>query len=128
MDSSYIHRASVIGSFCRESGAIEGSHFKLDVEQSTALYPLYCQEINKQREIIALDRQGIQEERPESPTVTPPGVRVNNTRYINSSQGTSSNIGCPQWHLYPPFQAHSATPVCTGIRQNSLLFEAGLSL
>ena len=25
--------------------------------------------------------------------------------------------GWPQWHIYPPFQAHSATQVCTGIRQ-----------
>ena len=33
--------------------------------------------------IIALDKQGTQQPRPESPTVTPPGVRVN-TRYITS--------------------------------------------
>ena len=43
--------------------------------------------IKKQREIIALDRQGTQQQRPESSTVTPPGVRVN-TRYINSTKGT----------------------------------------
>ena len=35
-----------------------------------------------------LDRQGTQQQRPESPTVTPPGVWVN-TRYINSTKGTS---------------------------------------
>ena len=45
--------------------------------------------INNQREIIALDRQGTLQERPESPAITPPGERVN-TRYINSANGTSS--------------------------------------
>ena len=40
-------------------------------------------------EIIALDRQGTQQQRPDSPAVTPPGVRVN-TRYKNSTKGTSS--------------------------------------
>ena len=39
--------------------------------------------ITKQREIIALDRQETHQQRPESPTVTPPCMRVN-TRYINS--------------------------------------------
>ena len=33
--------------------------------------------------MIALDRQGTQQQRPESPAVTPPGMRVN-TRYVNS--------------------------------------------
>ena len=33
--------------------------------------------------------------------------------------------GCPQWHIYPPFQAHSATQVCTGIWQNQFLLEIG---
>ena len=50
--------------------------------------------INKQREITALDRQGTQQQRPESPTVTPPGVRVN-TRYINFTKGTSSTRDAP---------------------------------
>ena len=45
--------------------------------------------INEQREIIALDRQGTQQQRPESPMDTPRGVRVN-TRYRNSTKGTSS--------------------------------------
>ena len=40
-------------------------------------------------EIIALNRQGTQQERPESPSVSPPGMRVN-TRYINPTKGTSS--------------------------------------
>ena len=31
--------------------------------------------INKQREIIERDRQGTQQQRPESPTVTPPGIQ-----------------------------------------------------
>ena len=34
--------------------------------------------------------------------------------------------GCSQCLTYPPFQAHSATQVCTGIRQNQFfLFKAG---
>ena len=48
-------------------------------------------------------------------------MRVN-TRYINSTRGTSSKKDCPQWHKHIPFQAHSATQVCTGIRQNQYLF------
>ena len=47
------------------------------------------EQINKQMEIIALNRQGTQQERPESPSVSPPGMRVN-TRYINPTKGTSS--------------------------------------
>ena len=39
----------------------------------------------KHREIIALDRQGTQQQSLELPTVTPPGVRVN-TMYINSTE------------------------------------------
>ena len=49
-------------------------------------------EINKQRETIALNRQGTQQQRPESPTVTPPGVRVT-TRYINSTKGWEYTFG-----------------------------------
>ena len=45
--------------------------------------------LQETKEIIALDRQGTQQQRPESPTVTPPGVRVN-TRYKNSTKGTCS--------------------------------------
>ena len=47
--------------------------------------------MNKQRELITLMRQGTQRQRPESPTVTPPGIRVN-TGYINSTKGTSSDL------------------------------------
>ena len=46
---------------------------------------------NQEREIIALDRQGTQQQRPKSPMVTPPGMRVN-TRYINSAKGTSQKM------------------------------------
>ena len=28
-----------------------------------------------------------------------------------------------QWHIYPIFQAHAVTLVCTGIRQNQFLFK-----
>ena len=34
-------------------------------------------------------QQGTPQQRPESPTVTPPSVRVN-TRYVNSTKGTAS--------------------------------------
>ena len=44
-------------------------------------------------------------------------MRVN-ARYINSTRGASSKKDAPQWHIYPTFQAHSTTQVCTGIRQN----------
>ena len=50
----------------------------------------YCTEmVNKQREMIVLNRQGTQQQRPESPTVTTPGMR-GNTRYINTTRSTSS--------------------------------------
>ena len=50
--------------------------------------------LNKQRGIIALDRQGTQQQRLESPRVTPPGVRVN-TRYLNSTKDTSPKKDVP---------------------------------
>ena len=50
-------------------------------------------------------------------------MRVN-TRYIISTKGTSSKVDAPQWHIYSPFQAHSATQVYAGIRQNQ--FDSGL--
>ena len=92
-----------------------------------------CSIINIQRELIALDRQGTQQQRFESTTITPPGVRVN-TRYINSTKGTSSKKDAPSGmytlHFRPTrrqrcVQAHSATKVCTGTRQNHCLFEPG---
>ena len=43
---------------------------------------------------IALDRQGTQQQRRESPIVTPPGVRVN-TRYVISTEGTASKKDAP---------------------------------
>ena len=49
---------------------------------------------NQQREITALNRQETQQRRPESLTVTPPGMRVNTT-YINSTKGTSSKKDAP---------------------------------
>ena len=54
-------------------------------------------------------------------------MRVN-TRYINSTRGTSSKTDAPKWRvLYPTFQAHSVTQVCTGIKHNSFLFKTGHS-
>ena len=32
---------------------------------------------SQQRELIGLNRQGTQQQRPESPTLTPPGMQVN---------------------------------------------------
>ena len=50
-----------------------------------------------------------------------------NTRYINTTSGTSSKKDAPRWHMYPTFQTYSATQVCTGIRQNQFLFKIGHS-
>ena len=55
--------------------------------------------INEQRGVIALNRQGTQQKRPESPSVTPPGMGAN-TGHVNSTKGTSS--GTPP----PPHQHH----------------------
>ena len=66
---------------------------------------------NQQREFLAFNRQGTQQQRSESPTVSPPGMRVN-TGYRNSTQGTSSKKDAPQWHIYPPSRAHLTTEVC----------------
>ena len=38
---------------------------------------LFMPTLSKQREIIVLNKQGTQQQRPELPMVTPPGVRVN---------------------------------------------------
>ena len=46
--------------------------------------------INKHKEVIALDRQGTQKQRPELPKVTPPGMGVN-----NFTKGTSSKKDAP---------------------------------
>ena len=55
---------------------------------------------------MALDRQGTQQQRPGSPTVTPPGMRVY-AKYVYIyilHQRYILKKGCPQWHIYPPFQ------------------------
>ena len=46
------------------------------------------------REMIALDRQGTRQQRPESPAVTQLGMRVN-TWYINSTKGRSPKTDAP---------------------------------
>ena len=46
--------------------------------------------INQQREIIALDRQRTQQQRPESPTVTQSGMRED-TSYITPQKVHSQN-------------------------------------
>ena len=60
----------------------------------------YLLHLSQQREIIALDRQGTQQQRPESPTVTPPGVRVNTSSY-KLHQRYILEKGCPKWHNIP---------------------------
>ena len=46
--------------------------------------------VNRQTEIMPLERQDTKsKKRSESPTVNPPGIRVN-TRYRNSTKDTSS--------------------------------------
>ena len=47
----------------------------------------------------AFNRQGTQHQRPESPTVTPPGIREN-TGYINSTKRTSSMRSSNQPFFY----------------------------
>ena len=64
--------------------------------------------IHKQRELIALHRQGTRQQRPQWPTVTPPGMRVN-TEYINSTKGKSSEKDGPSgmWHINLPFRTQA---------------------
>ena len=61
-----------------------------------------------------------------------PGMRVNTVRYINSTRGASSKKDAPSppipCHSNPSFQAHSATQVCTGIRQNQFSYVFCLQL
>ena len=83
---------------------------------------------------MQIKMQGIISARKTSHTTTAsvvygnsPGMRVN-TMYINSTRGTASKQDGRQWYIYiyiyicPPFQAHSATQMCTGVRQNQFLF------
>ena len=43
------------------------------------------------------------------------------------SDGQSPQTTTPQWYIYPIFEAHLVTQVCTGIRQNQFLFQTGHS-
>ena len=54
------------------------------------LFFFHIRSLNQRREVTALNRQGTQQQRPESPTVAPFGMRIN-TEYINSTTGTPSN-------------------------------------
>ena len=79
-----------------------------------------------------LNRQGRQQQRPESPTVTPPGMRVN-TRYVNPIKGTppppkktkKKNSSGVVYTLH--FRHTRWHRLCTGIRQNQLLHKIGQS-
>ena len=79
-------------------------------------------EINKQREITALNRQGTQRQRPELPTVTPPGVLVN-TRYTNSTKGTSSDKVAPSG-MYTLHSRHTRRHRCVQVVVSFLLYFA----
>ena len=57
---------------------------------------------------MALDRQGTQQQRPEAPTVTPPGVRVN-ARYTNSTNGISSSYVCLFCSLSWEYSMHTGS-------------------
>ena len=57
--------------------------------------------INRQREIRALDRQRTQQQRPGSPTVTTPGMRVN-TKVINEAQIHLTQFYPPCYHNAEP--------------------------
>ena len=94
------------------------------VQMSNSVYD----HINKRRGIIALDRRGTQQQRSESPTVTP-GVRVN-TRYINSTKGASStkvayissiSVALGDTGVY----RHTTEPMCIQDRTQSLDLETG---
>ena len=71
--------------------------------------------------MIVCNRQGAQQQGPESPTITPPGMRVNtrklHQRYILKKKG------CPYWYKYPPFPVQPARKVCKGIEQKHFVFE-----
>ena len=66
-------------------------------------------------ETIALDRQGTQQQRSESPTVTPPGVRVN-IRYINPPKVLPQKKRMPPMAYIPSI---SKTLGDTGVRRHS---------
>ena len=51
----------------------------VETRQGNELTCISSGKINKQREIRALGRQGTQQQRLKSPTVTPPGTRVQGT-------------------------------------------------
>ena len=55
-------------------------------------YGLYLAILNQQREIIALDRQWTQQQRPPLHTVTPPGMRVNTLKYKIHTVHQSNNF------------------------------------
>ena len=83
---------------------VRGTHrrvVRIELNSKNLVCDRWMGEINKQREAIAVDRQGTQQQRPESPTVTPPGMQVN-ARYINSTKGASSST-CPCTSCPPHF-------------------------
>ena len=87
---------------------------------------------NHQREILVPNRQGTQQQTYGNSTwhACKYEVRKLCQRCILKKGCLQWHIyrcilkkGCLQWHTYPPFQAHSATQVCTGIRQNHIVLE-----
>ena len=58
---------------------------------------LHLTQVSTNKVIIALNGQGTQPQRPESPTVTTPGIRVS-TGYITFTKGTSSKKDPCQSH------------------------------
>ena len=89
--------------------------------------------INKQRKLTALNRHGTEQKRPESPTGTPPGMRVNTFRVHKLHQRYILKKVAPQWHtchvrntrLHRCVQAYETTATTTTI--NQWLFNIGLS-
>ena len=86
--------------------------------------------LSKRREMTPLDRQETQQQRPEWPMVSPPGMRVN-TRDINSTKDTSSKkkkkkiapSGIHTLHF-----KHTQWQVCTCVWQNQFLFKTNIVL
>ena len=63
-------------------------HYNIKTTESDSIQKLSIYgRTNKRRELTALNRQGTQQQRPESLTVTPPGMRMN-TGYINATKAT----------------------------------------
>ena len=85
-------------------------HYNIKTTESDSIQKLSIYgRTNKRRELTALNRQGTQQQRPESLTVTPPGMRMN-TGYINPTKSTPSKV-YPQRYIYQGIGSDSASEI-----------------